>query len=328
MKTLTGNTDSPPALSLVATAVAALVLVAGCQSYIQRIVMNSLARIGEPVPAPARTIESAFLPNAELAVSWAGHATVLVQMREKLVLTDPLFTDHVGMVVKRSIGSGLDPSQLSRVDFVLISHLHFDHFSYGSLDQLPKGGVLILPEGGLAYTPDLGFRSIRELRAWESLDDDGVRITAVPVQHFSGRYGFDSRWMAASGYTGYVVEYEGRTVFVGGDTGYNEEQFKEIGRRFRVDVAFLPIAPGRNVGFGVHVGPLGALMILRDLGARYMVPIHYGTLFYGSDQNPREAVDQLLRAAEGQGMLDRVIALEVGEQRVIMERTLPAGAAE
>jgi L-ascorbate metabolism protein UlaG (beta-lactamase superfamily) len=292
-------------------------------------VTRSLERIDEPVDPAPRVITTPVLDNPSIAVSWIGHATVLVQIKDKVFITDPLFTDHVGMVVKRYIGPGLDPSLLPRVDFTLISHIHFDHFSYGSLDMLPKNGTLIIPLGLLRYTPDFGFRGLKELKPWESIEEDGVSVTAVPVQHFSGRYGIDNAWLGQKGYTGYVIEYNGTTVFVGGDTGYHPELFKEIGRRYRIDVALLPIAPGSltNLGGRVHVGPPGAIAIMRDLKAAYMVPMHHRTMFYGTDSNPTQAIDSLRAIAAQMGISDRIIDLDIGEQRVLSlnPEGLPAG---
>ena len=291
----------------------------GCSSYIQRIVVQSFGKMADPIPAAPYMISSPILPGARLALSWVGHATVLIQMHDKLIVTDPFFTNTVGLVARRSIRPGLDPKTLSKVDLTLVSHLHFDHFNYGSLDMLPKGGELVIPEGALQYTPELGFKDVDELKPWESIERDGVRITAVPVQHFTGRYGFDGAWLGTLGYTGYVVEYRELVVFFAGDTGYNPELFKEIGRRFKVDVAIVPIAPGGGSGIGgrVHTNPLGALTIFKEVGAKYMLPTHYGTLFYGSDANPTEAVDRLREAATKEGLIGRILALEMGEQRIV-----------
>ena len=309
--------------------VVSLLLLNGCGGYIQRMVTRSLERIGEPVESAPMMISTPVLDNPPLAISWVGHATVLVQIRDKVFITDPLFTDYIGMVVKRYVGPGLDPSLLPRIDFTLISHIHMDHFSFGSLDMLPKNGTLVIPQGLLRYTPDFGFRGLKELKPWESIEEDGVRVTAVPVQHFSGRYGIDNAWLGQKGYTGYVFEYAGTTVFVGGDTGYHPELFKEIGRRFPIDVALLPIAPGSltNLGGRVHVGPLGALTIMQDLGAAYMVPMHHRTMFYGSDSNPTQAIESLRSLAAQMGLSDRIIDLDIGEQRVLRLNSegLPAG---
>jgi L-ascorbate metabolism protein UlaG (beta-lactamase superfamily) len=208
----------------------------------------------------------------------------------------------------------------------MVSHTHFDHFSYGSLSQLPKSGAVLIPLGAIQYMPDLGFRAVHEMEPWEVMEEDGVRITAVPVQHFSGRYGLDRAWHDGLGYTGYVFEYKGYTVFHAGDTGYHPEMFKEIGRRFDVDIAIIPIGPGssREVGGRIHVHPGGALMIFDDVRADYMLPMHHRTLFYGSDDDPTQSIKTLRQLAAERGMSDRILDLDIGEQRVIVPKRLPA----
>jgi L-ascorbate metabolism protein UlaG (beta-lactamase superfamily) len=125
--------------------------------------------------------------------------------------------------------------------------------------------------------------------------------------------------MGERGYTGYVIEYKEIVVFFAGDTGYNLELFKEIGRRFKIDLAIIPIAPSSGSGLGsqVHASPLGALEIFKDVGAHYMMPIHFGTMLFGSTSNPLGPLDQLRAAAADEGISDRIVGLEVGEQRIL-----------
>jgi N-acyl-phosphatidylethanolamine-hydrolysing phospholipase D len=291
----------------------------GCSGYIQRMVTQSFGRIGERIPDPPRMITTPVIPNANLAVGWVGHATVLVQMHDKLVLTDPLFTNTIGMLVKRFVKPGLDPAILPKVDVTLISHMHFDHLSFGSLEELPKNGILVIANGLDRYTPEFGFKETVMLEPWQSIEDDSIRITAVPARHFNGRYGFDRAWLGTTGYTGYVVEYRGVTIFFAGDTGYDPELFKEIGKRFKIDLALIPIAPGgRGLGSSVHVSPLGAVKIFEDVGAIYLMPIHFGTMAYGGPPDPGERLQALYDAAEQEGVADRVVVLQVGEQRVLL----------
>jgi L-ascorbate metabolism protein UlaG (beta-lactamase superfamily) len=301
------------------TLVLLTLMLTGCSSYVQRTVWQSITKIGDPIPPPPQMISTPMLPGAKLAVSWVGHATVLIQIYDKLIITDPLFTNTIGMVVKRAVKSGLDPALLTKVDFTLISHMHFDHLSYGSLDMLPKNGSLIFPYGIAGYIPDFGFLEVNEMKRWDVIERDSVRITAVPAQHFSGRYGFDRDWSDKEGYTGYVIEYRGITVFFAGDTGYDPEFFKDIGRRFKIDLAIIPIAPssGNGLGSHVHVGPLGALAIFKDVGAQYMMPIHFGTMLFGSNANPDAPLVQLRADAAQEGVADRIISPGVGGQKIL-----------
>ena len=294
----------------------------GCNSYITRTLWQSIGHIADPVPPSPDTVKTPMLENPALAVSWAGHSTVLIQIRNRLFITDPLFTNTIGMLVKRNIAAGLDPSTLPSLDYALVSHVHFDHLSYASLDALPKNATLLFPAGIVRYIPSFGFKAYAGLSPWESTGSDSVRITAVPVQHFGGRYGFDRDWYGDDTYTGYVIEYRGIVVFFAGDTGYDPELFKEIGRRFKVDCAIVPIAPSAAEGLGsrVHVSPDGALAICRDVGARYMVPIHYETFLFGSTASPRAPLHRLLQDAGKEGMRDRMVPLEIGEQRVLISK--------
>jgi N-acyl-phosphatidylethanolamine-hydrolysing phospholipase D len=304
----------------VVTAATIVVLSSGCSSVPGRFMGKALERMGDPIQPVQGRLSDPILPSTGLSVLWAGHATVLVQIQDKVFLTDPLFTETAGMLSRRYVEPGIDPSTLSRVDYTLISHLHFDHFSYSSLDMLPAQGTLLVPLGALAYTPDLNFRVLREMKPWESLEEDGVRITAVPVQHFSGRYGVDIPWMRDRGYTGYVIEYKGKTVFISGDTGYQPELFKKIGRHFSIDVAILPIAPIEPrdfMRFG-HVDPAEALQIFDDLNARFMVPMHHRTLLQGFDPSDTYAVEQLQALAQERGVREKVVVLDIGERREII----------
>jgi len=303
------------------------ILISGCSSTVARFMAKSVNQIGDQVQALPDKIRDPILPDVHVSVLWVGHATLLIQIHDKVFLTDPLFTRTVGMVMKRMVEPGIDPSSLTALDYVLISHTHFDHFSFGSLDMLPKNGSLLVPFGALAYTPSLGFSALREMRPWESVEENGVRITAVPVQHFSGRYGVDILWMRDRGYTGYVIEYGGVTVFFGGDTGYDPEMFKEIGRRFTIDIAMLPIGPiePRDFMERNHVDPTQALHIFQDVGARFMIPMHHRTLDQGFDPSPTFAIEQLDELARQLGISERIIPLTVGERRIFSEETFLSG---
>jgi len=294
--------------------------ISGCGTIAGRFAARSVERLFDTTESVRTRIVSPVRDSVGLSVLWVGHATMLVQIHDKVFLTDPVFTNTAGLIARRSVEPGLDPSSIPRVDFTLISHIHFDHLNYSSLGMLPKEGQLIIPLGGAEYMPEFGFAATIELRPWETIERDGVRITAVPVRHFAGRYGFDILWMGNRGYTGYIIEYHGTTVFFAGDTAYDPELFKEIGRRFHIDLAFIPIAPiePREFMRRVHADPSDALQIFRDTQARLMVPMHFRTFFQGLDPTPEHAQELLRSAVEERGLRDRVVTLGVGEQRVFV----------
>ena len=294
-------------------------LITGCNSWSGRMFMLSVERMSDPIQVAPDTITTPYLQDIDLAVGWVGHSTTLIQIKDKLIITDPLLNNSVGIVVKRWIAPGLDLTSLSKLDFTLISHTHFDHMNLGSLDQLPTDGSLVVPLGGLQFIPDYGFKDLHELSPWQSFEEGGVKITAVPVQHFGGRYGIDRNWSDGIGYTGYVIEYAGITVYFGGDTGYHDSYFKDVGSRYSIDLAIIPIGPGDSprTGGRIHVEPGGALQIFEELKAGYFLPIHHGTIPYTSDGPPSSSITTLRELARQRNLTDRVIDLEIGQQRVI-----------
>lgn len=197
-------------------------------------------------------ITEPFRPDARLAVLWVGHATVLIQMDDKFILTDPLFTTTVGQLSKRLVEPGIDPDNLPEIDAVLISHLHIDHYSPASIGMFEeKIKQLLIPQGGFVYVPNFDIE-MSEISTWHTWEKDGLRITAVPVIHNGWRYALDNAWMTTS-FTGYMVEYRDLTVYIGGDTAYDSTLFKDTGKKFKhIDLAILPISQFIPVNIARH----------------------------------------------------------------------------
>jgi N-acyl-phosphatidylethanolamine-hydrolysing phospholipase D len=260
--------------------------------------------------------------EARLAVLWIGHASALVQIDDKVILTDPVFTSTVGQLSKRLVEPGLDPENLPPVDAVVISHMHFDHLSLGSLDLIErKVRMLLMPPGGVTYLTDFSF-PVLELRPWQAYEKDGLRVTAVPVDHVGYRYGIDDAWMKQS-FTGYVVEYHGIAVYFGGDTSYDQKLFVDVAQRFpNIQLALLPIGPiePRELMRRFHVDPREAVQAFIDLNAKSMVPIHYDTFINSTD----EAGDALRELSAAQKRWDlgsrKVVPLAIGERRVFLKK--------
>ncbi len=292
----------------------------GCSSFFTHFIANSFENLPSSPDTVASKIAHPIFKDVGLSVLWVGHATCLIQIGDKIFLTDPIFTETAGMISKRRIEPGILPSSIDKLDYILISHIHFDHLSYGSLSMLPKSAVMILPTGSAEYIPEFGFSDYREMNPWTIFKADGVRITAVPVKHFNGRYGFDGAWQSHNTYTGYVIEYKGKTVFFAGDTGYDPEKFKEIGSKFAIDVALIPIAPIEPHDFmkRVHANPEEALKIFADVNAKIMIPIHHRTFVQGLDSSLTTAQNDLKRLIAENHLENRVFIFNIGEQRILI----------
>lgn len=250
---------------------------------------------------------------APLSAVWVGHATVLLRIGRRTVLTDPNLGGAI-LMVPRETPASLKPSELPRIDVAVISHMHMDHFDAATVRRLGSGTAVLFPDGGQAYADEILQPRKRPLKTWESVEIAGLNITAVPARHQGGRYGIDTLWNHAS--TGYLIEGAGRRVYFAGDTGYDPRMFREIGSRFPgIDLAFIPIAPARpdrKTDRWGHASPEEALDIFRDVGAKTMVPIHFEAYYSrGSDHGaPRR---RLMAEVQRRGLSDRVFALHTGE---------------
>ena len=308
----------PRAASVVGALVIAL---AAAACFPERLVArNADALFGTPRAVPNK-ITHPVRDDARLAALWVGHATVLLQMDDRVILADPLFTETVGQITRRLVEVGLDPNDVPPVDLALVSHVHQDHLSTASLDLLaPKIGALVVPDGGLVYVANYRF-PMRELATWESWPSAAASASRPsPCKHGGMRWGADDAWMHAA--TGYVLDYHGMRVYFGGDTAYDRAKFRETARRFPgIDLAFLPIAPGRPHAFmeHMHEDAAEALEACVDLGAKRMVPIHFDTFVNGEDAvgEPARVLRDVARARH---LEDHVAVLEIGEQRVFVPR--------
>ncbi len=300
------------------TALVMVAVVAGC-GRIETALRGSTSIFHRSAPAP---VHATLVPDdARLAVLWVGHATVVIQLDGRTIVTDPVFTDTVGELSKRRVAPGLTPDELPALELALVSHVHFDHLSYGSLAAIEtKLALLAMPEGGLAYLPEFVFDA-REVATWSSFEHAGMRVTAVPALHGGHRYGVDAGWAKAA--CGWVLERSGIVVYFAGDTGFSTEHFAAIRKTFpAIDLAILPIAPmePHHLVGAWHMDPKEAVAAFRALGAKAMLPIHFDTFVHSLDA-PGDAPKVLAREVATQKVdPGRVHTLQIGERRVLLPR--------
>ncbi len=236
--------------------------------------MASGTSLGEPAERPG--------------VTWLGHASALVALGTRRVLVDPLGRDRA-----RAAGP---------VDAVLITHSHVDHLNRWTLKAVDRAARLIVPRGAREIVADLGFVSVTEVEAGDHLDLDGLDVVAVPTRHDQGR------WRKGDGpaCAGYVLTAGGHAVHHAGDVDFSDHTiFDDIGKRFTLDATLLPIGGMLPVWYyrwrkdaadkGVHIDPDCALAIYERLGARALVPVHWGTvnLRLGPPSGPRRRLEQV-----------------------------------
>ena len=207
-----------------------------------------------------------------LRLTWIGHSTVLLEVGGRRFLTDPFLRDRLGPLRRR--GPSVDIDAIGNVDAVLLSHAHPDHFDRWSIRRLEGDPLMIVPMGLGKTVERMGFAA-HELAEGERTDVGGIGITAVPAHH--------GRWPRhRSAITlGYLVQASppstpSPSVYFAGDTSAFAGLQSLAGR---VDVALLPIGSWGPHSAPWHLGPRGAARLADTIGARVVVPIHWGTLY-------------------------------------------------
>lgn len=260
-----------------------------------------------------------MIRDTGISATWIGHSTFLLRWAGITILTDPVFALHAGPFGKigprRVRAPAIPLVDLPRVDLILQSHNHYDHLDLAAHRQLARrdAPAIVTPLGNREYLPGAARARTTELDWWETSEPlPGVRVTAVPAQHFSARTPWDrdrALW------SGFVVEAEGRKVYFAGDSGYGRH-FSEIGARFPdLDLALIPIgaySPRWFMG-PVHIDPAEAVRAHLDVGARRSVAMHFGT-FQLTDEGIDAPVEELAVALQTEGIGDTVFhAPRIGE---------------
>jgi L-ascorbate metabolism protein UlaG (beta-lactamase superfamily) len=269
-------------------------------------------------PAPPREI-----PPGRIAVTFVGHSTFLIRASSGVLITDPVFTTHAGPFgrtgPRRVRPPALAIEDLPPLDFVLLSHNHYDHLQPSSLRAMASRGrpqiVTSLGLGSIAAR--CGFVKTAELDWWQSHDVPGIaRVTAVPARHFSARTPWDRNRTL---WAGFIVETRELTIYFAGDTAYSP-RFAEIGRRFpRIDLALIPIGAYEPRWFmqPVHVNPEEAVRIHLDVRARRSIGMHFGT-FQLTDEAIDEPTAALARARAAAGLSAKAFdVLDFGETAIL-----------
>ncbi len=252
--------------------------------------------------------------RGELGVTFIGHSSFFLQIGGKNILVDPNFARWI-FVLKRLRRPGLKLRELPAIDAVLVSHAHFDHLHRPSLRAIAwltrrktgKRPAIIVPRHVRDLVSDLGYGRIIELDWWQSFQLGNVEVTHVPSRHWGARIVRDVH----RGYGGYVVRSGEHSIYHAGDTAYFDG-FREIGERLKLGVALLPIGAYHPDSFRrVHTSPEDAVQGFLDLGARWMVPMHYGT-FRLSYEPVDEPVERLKADAKRRGIEKKICVLEEG----------------
>ena len=258
-------------------------------------------------------------------ITWIGHATVLLQLKGKNILTDPQFSQRASpfqwIGPKRVIQPGLVLRDLPAIDIVVISHDHYDSLDDATIMNLftrdsGENIIFLVPLGLKKHFRDLGISRVQEMDWWDADNAGGLEFIAVPVKHWSKRL-FTARNETL--WAGWVIRSKDFSFFFAGDSGYTH-LFKEIGQRLGpFDLAAIPIGAYEPRWFmrWFHINPEEAVQVHLDVRSRKSVAIHWGT-FVLSDEPLDEPPKRLEQARKAQSLSEEeFVALKHGETIIL-----------
>lgn len=284
--------------------------------------------LGDFLNKPTTTVPTKALPSVKTDLSllqsdvptvvWFGHSSYLIKSKGITILVDPVFSGHaspISIFGKEFEGAnGYGVNEMPAIDLLVLSHDHYDHLDYETIKQLhSKVKKVVTPLGVDAHLEHWGVpaEKITALDWWESVSiHDSIDLISTPARHFSGR-GFargKTLWSA------FVLQIHGYSIFIGGDSGY-DNQFKTIGEKYGpFDLALLECGQYGEDWPSIHMLPEEVPQAARDLGAKVLMPVHWAkfALAYHAWDEPIERL--LKKAAEEQVT---VITPRIGEPVVV-----------
>ena len=277
---------------------------------------NPYGRHGRP-EIPILANDGSYLSSASEppSITWVGHSTFALQDGPDVVLTDPHWGARA-LLPPRQSPPGIPLAAVPGHAFAVLSHNHFDHLDSWTVARLPPAVRWFVPKGLARWFAGRPPESVQELDWWQSARHGRWTLTCLPAQHWSNRTQLDRN---ASLWCSWLLDSGERRYYFAGDSGYFHG-FKEIGRRFGpADVALVPIGAYEPRWFMryQHMDPAEAYRAFQDLGARWMLPMHWGTFDLTDepvDRAPRVFAEVV--AAAG-GDPERSPVLAVGQRWLV-----------
>ena len=229
------------------------------------------------VVLPTKEYQNMPLNQSDVSITWFGHSTILIQSHNTTILMDPILGD--GELDPLIFGPspfayehtyGIE--DLPQVDYVFISHDHYDHLDMGTIQSL-AGAEFFVPLGVKSHltTWDIPSESVIEFDWYDEYNvSSELFIALTPSQHFSGRglSGDNTLWGS------WVLEFNGHKIFFSGDSGYSDE-YAKIGEKYGpFDIAIIEAGQYNEAWSSIHMFPEQSVQASIDLEASTILPIH------------------------------------------------------
>lgn len=257
--------------------------------------------------------------KSEVKVTWFGHSTLLLDIDDKKIFLDPMFSDrpspHPWLGFKRfNEELPVDIDNIPKIDAVIISHDHYDHLDYSTIVKIKdrvKMFYVPLGVGGHLKSWGVSEEKIVELNWWEETQFEGLTFISTPSRHFSGR-GLSNR--DSTLWSSWIIRNEETSIFFSGDGGYSKA-FKEIGDKFGpFDLTLLECGQYNEAWSDIHMMPEETAKAHLDLKGKLLMPIHWGA-FKLSIHPWNEPVERLLKEADSLNI--NVTTPKIGETLIL-----------
>jgi N-acyl-phosphatidylethanolamine-hydrolysing phospholipase D len=263
-------------------------------------------------PTTAVTVDwQRIRSHTGLSVTFLKHASVLIRDVDRYLLVDPVFGSFFWFI-KDFSPLQFDPREIPRPDQVLITHGHYDHLDTPSLDLLDKDTHVISPLGYDEILDHLKFKNRKQLDWYDSHKAHGSEIIFLPSNHWTIRNPLEGPNRALWG--SYLIKTAaGPTLYLSGDTAYFDG-FSQLGREFAIDLAIFNLGAYEPRWFMApsHANPSETLRAFKELGAKKLMIVHWGTFRLGDEPVHFPPMD-IRKALEKEGLLDRLVDLRHGD---------------
>lgn len=258
----------------------------------------------------------------EISITWLGHASFLIRVGGLTILTDPVLYDLTWFLPR--LTPQLDCEQLPQVDFVLISHNHWDHFHTKSLRYLKHmQPTALVPHNDGTWFIKNGYERVCDAIWWQKFSftvrGKEIKFTFLPARHWSQRTPFNRN---KSLWGSWLIECDGKTIYFAGDTAY-APHFKEIAQECpQIDYALMPIGPCEPSSwlYKVHLNAEQSVTAFGDLKARTMIPMHWGTFHLGTEPVMAPLQRFIAEYQKQQDALGSIMVPRIGEQLILQEQ--------
>jgi L-ascorbate metabolism protein UlaG (beta-lactamase superfamily) len=266
-----------------------------------------------PIPAAPHAPDPSKWPDTGLHAAWIGHSTVLLKIDGFTILTDPVFSTRAGidlgittLGVKRLVAPAMDLKRLPKVDLILLSHAHMDHFDIPSLRRLESKDRALITASRTSDLLRAGrYGEVTELGWGQTHQVGPLSVLGLEVNHWGARVRTDTY----RGYNGYLLASGRYRVLFAGDTA-NTNKLERVAGSKSVDLAIMPVG-AYNPWIHYHCNPEQSWRMSQEARSEFVMPVHNQT-FQLSREPLHEPIERLQTAAGAKA--DRIVLREVGQE--------------